>query len=168
MRSRTLARFAVVAVAAMGAACSDTATTEPRDAGEISLDNWIGKVDTQCEKLSNGAQGLEAPKDIPDPRTPEASDLPALADYFDEIADVTEEGIRAIDDLPPPDEKQDQANEFVDSLGKYREQVLDSAKAARDGDLEGYKAAVDALVATSVQSNQDAKELGVTKCGEGA
>ncbi len=164
MRFRPLALFAVVAFAAMGTACNNENTTEAAAAGEIPLDDWVAKVDVQCEKLGTETQGIEVPPDIPDPRTPEASDLPALADYFDELAGVIEAGIRAMDDLPPPEEKQDLANEFVDALGKYREQVLDVAKAARDGDLEGYKAAVATLVDTTGQSSQVAEELGLTKC----
>jgi hypothetical protein len=56
----------------------------------------------------------------------------------------------------------------VVALDNWVGKVLDIAKAARERDLEGYQAAADALVTTSVQSNKDAKALGVTKCGEGA
>ena len=119
----------------------------------MPFDEWVREVGSACEELAGATPRM----------TSDADDPAALRDYFDETTAVLGDHVDSLDAAGVPDDRADDAAEYVEIAERRRDAFADAAGSVEDNaDL-----AVEVL-AEDVQLVFDAEELaldlGIEEC----
>jgi hypothetical protein len=142
---RIAAAVAVLALAACGGG---------DDGDQLTADEFRQQADAICGEFEGRLDELGTPESLDD-----------LQGYVDDAVPILEEGTNRLDELPPPDELEEDWNRAMEV---NREQ-LDNVRELQDAVADGDQARVAELLQQSdearEESNQLAADLGLTECG---
>ena len=148
MRSRTISSVAsatvIVLLVLAATACSNSTLT---------ADEYAAEMNALC--TANG----DTTDEIGEPES-----LEEMATMAPQFAGALDETLDSMADLAPPEELEDQANQFVE-LGRQLSALLnDLATAAGEGDTAAMDTISAEMAAIGEESNQVAASLGATVC----
>ncbi len=163
MRFRAL--ILAVAIAALGGTaltgCSDN------DSKTISLDDWVKKVETVCQPAAQASSEVQPPESLTG-----VSDLSALTDaqiaeigdFLEELQAIVSPAVDSIADVGTPDEKADQAEEFLETLRAFEDQIQSAIDSVQSGDNEQLQKDLESSGQDDERQTELEKELGIS-CG---
>ena len=140
----------VVTAALALAGCGDD------DDGGPSREDFIAEADALCERLNERVEQVNQTQ---------PTNLEELREVLDEGLEVTDEGLEEFEQLEPPEEIEDEVDEFLDEAREQRE-VLEDAREA-DSVVEGAQILRDRLPAIRETRRDLADEIGFEECGSG-
>ncbi len=163
MRLRAL--ILMFAIAALGggalAACGDDSSDT------ISLGDWVKEIEAACGPATEKAGQVETPaalQTVTDPSELTDEQLKQFGDYLAEIQDIINPAVESIADAGTPDEKADQAEEYMDDISQGQDKLDAAVESAQAGDLEQFLKDYEAFTSDNDNSTALEEELGIT-CG---
>jgi hypothetical protein len=160
MRVRAL--ILALAVAALGAAaltgCSDN------DSDTISLDDWVKKFEAVCQPATAEIEGLEVPasvQNVADPSELTEEQLADLNDYYAQIQDVYGPAVDSLADVGTPEEKADQAEEYLEIARTRQDNLQNAIDSAQSGDVQQFQKDAESLNQDDEREAELEKELGI-------
>lgn len=121
-----------------------------------SRDDYIAEADAICERLN---------EDIAEANESQPSNLAELRALLDRGLELTREGLEEFEDLDPPEEIEDDVDDFLDSAREQAE-VLEEARDA-DSIVEGSQILRERLPEIEEARRDAAEEIGFEECGSG-
>jgi hypothetical protein len=147
-----------------GGGTTDEATDEATDEDTISLADWIDQADEICLPNDEVIDALEEPPfDPSDDLTDDQ--LQQAADYLNDRADLEQDTVDSLRDLPAPDESADEINDILDLVQGAIDDTRAAADAAEDGDQDGLEENLDAAGQQFDEASDMTRDLGFQNCG---
>ncbi|MEX2194404.1 MAG: hypothetical protein WD844_03885 [Thermoleophilaceae bacterium] len=123
----------------------------------VSREDYIADADALCERLN---------EQIEDVNQPRPTNLGELRELLDDAIEVTREGIAELEELDPPEEVDDDVDDFLDSA-RDQEQLLENARDAGSFE-EGGQILRERLPPVAEARRDAAEEIGFEECGRGS
>jgi hypothetical protein len=121
-----------------------------------SREDYIAEADALCERIN---------EEIEEVNEPEPTDLESLRELLDAGLDLTREGLEELQEIEPPEELEDEVDEFLDTA-RDQEQALERARDAGTFE-EGAQVLREELPPIVEARTEAADEIGFEKCGRG-
>jgi len=161
MRLRAL--ILALAVAALGAAALTGCSND--DSDTISLDDWVKKFEAVCQPASQALDEVQPPESLEG-----VSDLSALTDeqiaeigdYLEELQAIISPAVDSIADAGTPDEKADQAEEYLELARTYEDQIQSAIDSAQSGDVEQLQKDLESSGQDDERDTELKDELGIS------
>ena len=135
-------------VVALGAACGGSDD-------RLSREELIEQGDAICSEYDSRVDEIEDPENSDD-----------VARCVDEVKPVIEEGTDKLDELTPPEELEDDYDEWIE-LARAQVAAADDMKAAAaEGDDARVEEIVSDLRDNDAEANRLAQSIGFKECGE--
>jgi hypothetical protein len=142
--------FLVSMVMSVAAACGGGGGDE-----RLSREELIEQGDAICTEYESRVDEIEEPQGQED-----------VARFVDEAKPVVEEGVDELDALTPPEELEDDYDEWIE-LSRNGVAVLDDLKAAAaEGDDARVEEIVRGLDDEEAEADRIAQDIGFENCGE--
>ena len=122
-----------------------------------SREDYIADADALCERIN------ERIEDVNEPRP---TDLDELRELLDEAIEVTREGTEELEELEPPEEIEDDVDDFLASA-RDQGQLLEDARDAGSFE-EGARILREGLPPIVEARRDAADEIGFEECGRGS
>ena len=122
-----------------------------------SREDYIADADALCERLNERVE---------DVNQTEPTNLAQLRQFLDEGLEVTREGIEELEELEPPEEIENDVDDFLDSA-RDQERVLEDARDAPSFE-EGAQILREELPPVVQDRRDAADEIGFEECGGGS
>jgi hypothetical protein len=123
--------------------------------GQLSAAEFRQQADAICAEFEAKLDAVEQPSSPDD-----------LERFVNEAVPIIEEGTRKLNELEPPEEFRDEWTRVVE----INEENLDTIKAVQtalnDGDVEEAQRLIAEAGANEEESDQLARDIGLTKCGQ--
>jgi len=159
MRRRAL--ILAFSVAALGAAALTACSSDDKT---VSLDDWAAEWEAACQPATAEIEGLEVPasvQNVADPSELTEEQLADLTDYFAQIQDVYGPAVDSLADAGTPDEKADQAEEYLEIARTRQDNLQNAIDAAQSGDVQQFQKDAESLNQDDEREAELEKELGI-------
>jgi hypothetical protein len=113
---RTLIVAGIAALAIVGVACNEDGGSS---SGSLSLEEYFSELDRIGDDADAASDAIELPNLDPDASFEESS--AAFLDYFEQVANIVEDGVSDISALEPPDAVSEEHDRYVDGLNEIRD-----------------------------------------------
>lgn len=119
-------------------------------------EDYIAEADALCERLN---------EEIEEVNEQEPTDVESLRELLDAGLDLTREGLEEFEEIEPPEELEDEVDEFLDTA-RDQEQALERARDAGTFE-EGAQILRQELPPIVEAREEAADEIGFEECGSG-
>lgn len=123
--------------------------------GQLSAAEFRQQADAICAEFEGKLDAIEQPSSPDD-----------LERFVDEAVPIIEEGTQELSELDPPDEFRDEWTRVVEINDQNLETIQDVQTALNDGDVDEAERLIAEAGANEEESDQLAREIGLTKCGQ--
>lgn len=163
-RSAALLVIATAALAIAGCGGDDDTTTASTGASgatgaggsALTEEEFVSQADAICADVNGQIEGLQAPT--------ASDDLATLSDFAQQGLDIVEPAVEQFQALVPPEDLQDQWEDYLSSVEDQVDLDRQLADAAAAGDTQEVNSLVDQLNAGN--NNQAAADLGLDECAK--
>jgi hypothetical protein len=167
-----IAALTVGLIALLAAGCggddetaSATDGTAALPSGELSKEALASAADGLCTETNQEILDEVDPPDFGDDG-PQASELPDSVPYWQTTAEKGQELVDQLSDLQPPEDLQQQYDEFLKLMEKENVDYANALEGyAADSDLKGLFGAAQKFQAELVELPGTAQRLGMSVCG---
>jgi hypothetical protein len=148
---------------------SPTATAAPATPTPASIDSFVAQANTICTSAASQGNAVQAPTLSGGTITaPEATDLPAIATYFQSLVTVFQQLTASLQGLGTPPSMQSVWAEALAAFGNVVTDFTAAGTNAAAGNLSGYESALAQSETDNMQVDQDFDQFGATACAAGA
>jgi hypothetical protein len=121
--------------------------------GGLSRQEFLSEADSICAEYDQRIQEIDEPQSIDD-----------VERYADEAKPVIEEGMTELRELEPPDELQEQWNEYIASSEESVEYLDELRQAGAEGDPARIQEIAQEVSEKNEEADRLARDLGLQDC----
>jgi hypothetical protein len=142
----------VVFTCLLAAGCMSDSNGSSGDA-RMTEAEWTEAADKICAEFGAELEGL-----------PEPASMEELGTLADQAQPIAEDGVAQLRELRPPEETEDQVNEWLELNDANVQLIEDLGAAAEDGDETAVQEVAADAADNEAQADALAKDLGLTDC----
>ena len=120
----------------------------------LSRDELIEEADATCAEFDQRIEEVQEPESLDD-----------IERYVQEIRPIVEEGTDQLVDLEPPEELQDEYDDWIAATRSGVERLDEVEEAAASGDQQQIQEALQGVGGGGEEADRLAEEIGLQECG---
>jgi hypothetical protein len=120
----------------------------------LTREELIEEADATCAEFDQQIEDVAEPESLDD-----------IERYIQEIRPIVEEGTDELDELEPPEELEDEYNDWIEATRSGVEQFDELEEAAASGDEQRIQEVFEGVGAGGEEADRLAEELGFEECG---
>jgi len=123
--------------------------------GRLTREELIEEADATCAEFDRQIEDVQEPESLDD-----------IERYVQEIRPIVEEGTNELDDLEPPEELEDEYDDWIEATRSAVDRFDELEEAAASGDEQRIQEVLEGGAEGGEEADRLAQELGFQECGD--
>jgi hypothetical protein len=123
--------------------------------GRLTREELIEEADATCAEFDRQIEDVQEPESLDD-----------IERYVQEIRPIVEEGTNELDDLEPPEEFEDEYDDWIEATRSAVDRFDELEEAAASGDEQRIQEVLEGGAEGGEEADRLAQELGFQECGD--